>query len=83
MKDKRRLRSEPRIGVSFVTVVIHAKLCDSGHELNQLDPASIVSLTDLVFRNVMPTLGNSRSDAGDVKLRSAQTDEPKADLESR
>ena len=54
-----------RVGVK--AVVEDPKLCESRHQLNQIDPTLVVALPNLFFRDVVAPSSHSGSDARHVQ----------------
>jgi hypothetical protein len=69
-----------RVGVK--TVVEDPKLCESRHQLNQIDPTPVVALPDLLFWDVVPPSSHPGSDARHVQLGTTQSHEPHAHIDS-
>ena len=68
--------------IGLYTIVIHPKLCKLGHELNQIEDAPCVSLTNSFFRNVVAALLGTRTHTRNVQFDVSETDIPDADLNS-
>ena len=69
--------------IGLDTIVIHTKLRELGHELDQIEKAPCVSLTNSFLRNVVPTSLNTRMHARYVQFGVSETDIPDAHLDSR
>ena len=69
--------------IGLYTIVIHPKLCELGHELDLIEKAPCVSLTNSFLRNIVPTSLETGVHARYVQLGVSETDIPDAHLDSR
>src|SRR5713226_7507214 len=82
MNDEDRFGRLAGDKVGLPTVVVDAKLRETGEEPDQVPAARIVSLADLLLGDVVPTVLNPRTDAGDVQVDTRQANVPDPHLES-
>src|SRR5215203_3669439 len=80
MNNQSGVRSGTRVRIGLHTIVTHPKLCELGYELNQIENAPCVSLTNSFFRNVVATPLDTRTHARNVQFGISETDIPDADL---
>src|SRR5688572_25381903 len=83
MNNQSGLRSGTCVWISLYTIVIHPKLCELGHELDKIEKAPCVSLTNSFLRNIVLTSPDTRMHARYVQLGVSETDIPDAHLDSR
>ena len=76
-------RTATRFRISFFAVVVDQKLGQPRHEPDQVEPAAIVPVANLLFGDRVPSFLDSRSHPRDMKLNAAQPHVPDADVESR
>ncbi len=69
-----------RVGVN--TVVEDPKLCESRHQLNQIDPTPVVALPNLFIRDVVSASSHPGSDARHVQFGTTQSHERHAHFDS-
>src|ERR1043165_3317394 len=83
MNNQSGLRSGTCVWIGLYTIVIHPKLCELGHELDKIEKAPCVSVTNSFLRNIVPTSLDTRMHARYVQLGVSETDIPDAHLDSR
>src|SRR6185369_14946709 len=83
MNNQSGLRSGACVWIGLYTIVIHPKLRELGHELDEIEKAPCVSLTNSFLRNVVPTSHDPRMHARYVQVGVSETDIPDAHLDSR
>jgi hypothetical protein len=69
------------VWIGLYTIVIYPKLCEPGHELNEIENAPCVSMTNSFLRNVVATPLDTRTHARNVQLGVSETDIPDAHLD--
>ena len=69
--------------IGLLTIVIHPQLCKLRHELDEIEKAPCVSLTNSFLRDVVPASLDTRMHARYVQLGVSETDTPDAHLDSR
>ena len=69
--------------IGLLTTVIHPQLCKLRHELDEIEKAPCVSLTNSFLRDVVPASLDTRMHARYVQLGVSETDTPDAHLDSR
>jgi len=65
-----------RVGIE--AVVEDSKVCESRHQLNQMDATPIVALPNLFFWDVVSPSGHPGSNPRDVQFGTPQSREPHA-----
>ena len=69
-----------RVGIK--AVVEDSKLCESRHQLNQMDATPIVALPNLFFRDVVSASSHPGSNPRHVQFGTTQSHEPHAHVDS-
>jgi len=80
VQNQRRPRCASTVRVRFEAVVEDPQLRQSWHQLNQIDPAPVVALSNLLLRNVVPASSDPRSNSCHVQFRTSQSHEPDTHL---